>query len=380
MKKIFTLALLATFALVSCNPNNKPGGDDPNPIQPCDQHDVDYVLSETSGIYYGNSYSASENVYNYALVLANQVNIYDIFNGDVKLAPNSQYLFLDFYSEVASSKLSLEFKVPSGVYELDVEDTTNANTVGGYYTSLVTTDDESVNAEIPFVSGTVTVTDALIDAVLVAEDGKTYHVQCPNKIIDNSKSYGNSALDSVYSTLEGDKVVDFTGEDVEIFGLNEGDYILVGKNLWSIFVDNYATAEELYLTILVDANKANPEGVYPISGDASQDCALFGYVDPYYETNGSSWYQFDEDGNVIGYAPLKEGSATITKVDEEVYTIAVTAKDDKGNTISGTCTAATTWVEMEPYSLKNLSTASKAMQIKKHLAPRKAKHALVVKR
>ena len=378
MKKIFTLALLAAFALVSCNPNNKPGGEDP--IQPCDQHDVDYILSETSGIYYGNSYSASENVYNYALVLANQVNIYDIFNGDVKLAPNSQYLFLDFYSEVASSKLSLEFKVPSGVYELDVEDTTNANTVGGYYTSLVTTDDESVNAEIPFVSGTVTVTDALIDAVLVAEDGKTYHVQCPNKVIDNSKSYGNSALDNEYSTLEGDKVVDFTGEDVEIFGLNEGDYILVGKNLWSVFVDNYATAEQIFLNILVDANKANPEGVYPISGDISKDCALFGYVDPYYETNGSGWYQFDDAGEVIGYAPLKEGSATITKVDEEVYTIAVTAKDDKGNTISGTCTAATTWVEMEPYSLKNLSTASKAMQIKKHLAPRKAKRALVVKR
>ena len=175
-------------------------------------------------------------------------------------------------------------------------------------------------------------------------------------------------------------MVDFTGEDVEIFGLNEGDYILVGKNLWSVFVDNYATAEELYLTILVDANKANPEGVYPISGDASQDCALFGYVDPYYETNGSSWYQFDDNGNVLGYAPLKEGSATITKVDEEVYTVTVTAKDDKGNTISGTCTAATTWIEMEPYSLKNLSTASKAMQIKKHLAPRKAKRALVVKR
>ena len=123
MKKIFTLALLAVFALVSCTPNSK------DPVDPypeaCDKHDVDYILSETSGIYYGNSYSASENVYNYALVLANQVNIYDIFNGEVKLAPNSQYLFLDFYAEVASSKLSLEFKVPSGVYELDVEDTTH---------------------------------------------------------------------------------------------------------------------------------------------------------------------------------------------------------------------------------------------------------------
>ena len=378
MKKIFTLALLAAFALVSCNLNNNQP--DPDPVQPCDQHDVDYVLSETSGIYYGNSYSASESVYNYALVLSNQANIYDIFNGEVEVVSNSQYLFLDFYSEVASSKLSLEFKVPSGVYELDVEDTTNANTVGGYYTYLVTTDDESVNAEISFVSGTVTVTDALIDAVLVAEDGKTYHVQCPNNVVDNSKSYGNSALDSIYSTLEGDKAVDFTGEDIEIFGLNEGDYLQIGKNLWSVFVDNYATSEEIYLNILVDASKANPEGTYSISNDVSQDCILLGYVDPYYETNGSSWYLFDEAGDVVGYAPLKEGSATITKVDEEVYTITVTAKDDKGNTISGTCTAATTWVEMEEWSLKSLSSASKAMQTKKTLAPRKAKRALVVKR
>ena len=63
MKKIFTLALLAVFALVSCTPNSK------DPVDPypeaCDKHDVDLILSEVGGTYFDVLYSEVPGSYNY---------------------------------------------------------------------------------------------------------------------------------------------------------------------------------------------------------------------------------------------------------------------------------------------------------------------------
>lgn len=86
MKKFFALALLAAVALVGCNPNTPNEG-----TKPAEQN-VHYDLNEVSGLYYGNQYSASEDVYDYGLVLSNQSNVYDLYSGAVVLLPNSQYL------------------------------------------------------------------------------------------------------------------------------------------------------------------------------------------------------------------------------------------------------------------------------------------------
>ena len=199
MKKIFTLALLAVFALVSCTPNSK------DPVVPypeaCDKHDVDLITSEVCGMYYHNEYSESETSYDYNIVLSNQTNVFDLYSGGVDVKPGNAYLWLDIYSDTPAPNYSASFKVPNGTYTLDVENTTNVGTVSAEYSSLAIIDAEgAVEAEVYFVSGTVTVTDHIIDAMLIDEEGKVYHVQGVNKTVDNSNSYGNQQYEGQATT------------------------------------------------------------------------------------------------------------------------------------------------------------------------------------
>ena len=375
MKKVFALALLAAVAFVGCNP------DTPNEGAPCAEHDVDYVLNEVSGIYYSNQYTAFEDVFNYGLVLSNQSNVYDLYSGAVVLLPNSQYLFLDLYSSAASPNHSITFKVPNGVYSLDVENSTAANSAGYEYTQLYVTNEED-GVETFFKSGTVTVTDDLIEVLLVGEDDKTYHIKAPNKLVDNTYNWGNGSLTGEFSTLTSDLQVPFNNvDDLEIYGDNYGDYMFVGKNLWLVYLDDWATGDEFSLFIHADASKSAPVGTFPILADVSKEAALTGYVDSDGSAQGSCYYKLDEESNVVGFAPLKSGTVTISVNEEGVATAQVEAKDDKGNTLSGTCvTDYVTFNGPEGATLFSVSNKVKRVN-KKVLAPRaKVKPTMVLKK
>ena len=382
MKKFFTLALLAAVAFVGCNPSddsNKGGGNDP--IEPCTQHDVDYVLNEVSGIYYSNLYSASEDVFNYGLVLSNQPNVYDIFSGAVTLLPNSQYLFLDLYTKTASSNHSISFKMPNGVYNLDLESSSAENTAGYEFTNLFVTSSED-GVETFFKSGTVTVTDDLIEAMLIGEDDKVYHIQAPNKLIDNTNNWGNGSLTGEFSTLASDLQVPFNNvDDLEIYGDNYGDYMCVGKNLWLVYLDDWATGDEFMLFIHADVSKSAPIGTFPILADVSKEATLTGYIDSDGSAQGSFYYKLDENSEVVGFAPLKSGTVTISVNEEGVATAQVEAKDDKGNTLSGTCvTDYVTFYGPEEVSLFSVTNKMKRAN-KKVLAPRaKVKPVMALKK
>lgn len=343
---------------------------------------VEYALNEVSGLYYGNQYSASEDVFDYGLVLSNQSNVYDLYSGAVVLLPNSQYLFLDLYSAVASPNHSVTFKVPNGVYNLDLECSATANTANYEYTNLYVTN-ESDGVETFFKSGTVTVTDDLIEAVLVGEDDKTYHITAPNKLVDNTNNWGNGSSTGEFSTLTGDLQVPFDNVDaLEIYGDNYGDCLCVGKNLWVVYIDDYATGDEFSLFIHADLSKSAPIGTFPILADVSKEAALTGYIDSDGSGQGSFYYKLDENFEVVGFAPLKSGTVTISVNEEGVATAQVEAKDDKGNTLSGTC--VTDYVTIN--GLEGASTFSAVPKMVKRghkvsLAPRaKVKPTMVLKR
>lgn len=382
MKKFFALALLAAVAFVGCNPSddsNKGGGNDP--IEPCTQHDVDYVLNEVSGIYYSNLYSASEDVFNYGLVLSNQPNVYDIFSGAVTLLPNSQYLFLDLYTKTASSNHSISFKMPNGVYNLDLESSSAENTAGYEFTNLFVSSSED-GVETFFKSGTVTVTDDLIEAMLIGEDDKVYHIQAPNKLIDNTNNWGNGSLTGEFSTLNGNLQVPFNNvDDLEVYGECYGDYMCVGKNLWLVYLDDWASGDEFMLFIHADTSKSAPVGTFPILADISKEATLTGYIDSDGSSQGSFYFKSDESYEIVGYAPLKSGSVTISVNEEGVATAQVEAKDDKGNTLSGTCvTDYVTFYGPEEVSLFSVTNKMKRAN-KKVLAPRaKVKPVMALKK
>ncbi|MBR6655175.1 MAG: hypothetical protein IKL20_01040 [Alistipes sp.] len=380
MKKFFTLALLAAVAFVGCNPDTPNEG--AKPIEPCAEHDVDYVLNEVSGLYYGNQFSASEDVFDYGLVLSNQPDVYDLMSGSVTILPNSQYLFLDLYSTVASPNFSATFKVPNGVYNLDVECSTAANTANYEYTNLYVTN-ETEGVETFFKSGTVTVTDDLIEVLLVGEDDKTYHIKAPNKLVDNTKTWGNGQMTGEFSTLTADLQVPFADAEAnEFYAEYWSDYLCVGKNLWLVYVDDYATGDEFLFMLLADASKPAPVGTFPISGDVSKEIALTGYVDSEGNSQGSWWFKLDENYEVIGLAPLKSGSISISADEEGVLTAQIDTKDDKGNSLSGTCVTANVYVD-DPYALSTFSAVPKMVKRghKVSLAPRaKVKPTMVLKK
>ena len=342
---------------------------------------VKYALNEVSGLYYGNQYTTSEDVFNYGLVLSNQSNVYDLFSGAVVILPNSQYIFLDLYSSVASPNHSVTFKVPNGVYNLDLENSTAANTAGAEYTELFVTN-ETESVETFFKSGTVTVTDDLIEVLLVGEDDKTYHIKAPNKLVDNTYNWGNGSLTGEFSTLTSDLQVPFNNvDDLEIYGDNYGDYMFVGKNLWLVYLDDWATGDEFSLFIHADASKSAPIGTFPILADLSKEAALTGYIDSEGSGQGSFYYKLDENSEVVGFAPLKSGTVTISVNEEGVATAQVEAKDDKGNTLSGTCvTDYVTFNGPEGATLFSVSNKVKRVN-KKVLAPRaKVKPTMVLKK
>ena len=377
MKKILTSVLLAALALVSCTPDSK----DPVVPQPeaCDKHDVDLITTEVCGMYYHNDYSESENSYNYGIVLCNHTGVYDLYTGGVDVKPNETYVFLDLFSDVVAPNKSASFKVPNGTYTVDVEDTTNPGTVNAEYSSIVVLDAEGlVETEVLLAGGTVTVTDHIIDAMLLDEEGKVYHIQGVNKTVDNSGAYGAMQLDGYpTTTLTGDHAMNFSA-GAFVYADNYGDYFYVNKNMWYITVLDEVNLYEVPLMLLVDPAKETPAGTYEIGGNVNNEVALFGYMDPYYGSAVGCWLvQYTPDYELGAMAALKSGKVTVA-IEGDNATVTIDAVDEAGHKVTGTCVApfeiSTGW------SVKKLSTASKFVHAQKNLAPRKVKPAMVVKR
>ena len=379
MKKLFTLALLAVFALVSCTPNSK------DPVDPypeaCDKHDVDLITSEVCGMYFHNNYSESENSYDYNVVLCNHTGVYDLYTGGVDVKPSEAYLFLDIYSDVAAPNKSASFKIPNGTYTVDPQNTTNVGTVAVEYSSLVILDAEGlVETEVLFASGTVTVTDSVIDAMLIGEDGKVYHVQGVNKTVDNSSAYGAMQLDGYpTTTLTGDHAMNFSADGSFIYADNYDDYFFINKNLWVVSLLDEVSLYETQLMVLVDPAKELPAGTYQISDDINKEVALFGYMDPYYGSAVGCWMiQYDENYEMAALAALKSGQVSIAFAGETA-TVSVDAVDEAGNKVTGTCVAP--YEAAGGWSISKFSSVSKFAQVKKSLAaPRKVKAAEMLKK
>ena len=377
MKKIFASVLLAALALVGCNPNS--GEPTPQP-QACDQHDVDLIMTEVGGMYYHNNYSESENSYDYNVVLCNHTKVYDLYTGGIDVKAGNAYLFLDIYSDTAAPNYSASFKIPNGTYNVDPQNTTNPGTVATEYSSIAIIDAEGlVEAEVMLTSGTVTVTDHLIDAIIIGDDGKVYHVQGVNKTVDNSESYGAMQLDGYpTTTLEADHAMNFTAEGAFVYADNYEDYFIIGKNLWVISVLDEVTLYETQLMLLVDPSKELPAGKYAISGDINKEVALFGYMDPYYGSAVGCWMiQYDENYDLGGMAALKSGNITVA-FEGETATVTIDAVDEAGHKVTGTCVAP--YEAAGGWSVSKLSAASKFAKVNKNLAPRKVKPAMVAKR
>lgn len=290
-----------------------------------------------SGVYFGNDYGATENDYNYSLVLSSRVHALDIITGEANIVEGHKYLFIDLYSSVPSENYNINFTVPQGEYLFDNEDSAVAGTVGARFTSYFdATGSEGV--EVFFVSGKVVVSENRIEANFIGEDGKEYVFYTDQTYIDNMPYFVGSGQMGDFTTLTSDLEIPFTSPSLYAEGY--GDYYIIGKDLWVISIDDYSgTWHNLVVEVLVPMGTDIPEGEFIVSSDLSlEQMMLPGFVNSYGDTMWS-WYFEREGYDVIGKAQIVDGKMTITDNGDGTHTANINFVDTLGHTISGECTA-----------------------------------------
>lgn len=307
--------------------------------EPEPQPDPDAVeLPYLSAVYYGNMYGATENDYNYSLVLGTMEKVIDLITGEYSIYANSTYLLVDLFSDQPSENYTLSFDVPAGEYVFDPDNTCQAGTFTAEYSYLYVTDEEQ-GYEIHLTEGKVTVTEEGITAELTAEDGTEYKFHTPVVSVDNTDMFEAEGAMGVFSTLEGDLEIPF--EEPSLYAECYDDYFVVGKNSWLMYIDDYATSHSLILEVLAPFEDEVPVGEFKVTTDPTLDHVILpGFV----TTSGEamlSWYvEYGEDGyETVGMAPIVDGTVTITDNGDETYTAVCDLVDDLGNKITGVCTS-----------------------------------------
>lgn len=315
------------------------GAEAVKPNVPSDAIELPYL----SAIYFGNEYGATEDDYNYSLVLATHSAVYDIITGEMNLYEEQMYLFIDLYAAVPSERYNIEFNIPNGTYELDLEDSAKAGTIGAYYTYLYDTTDVSqdVYTEVYFVDGSVVVDNGLIVATFTDESGAEHKFVCPQSYVDNRELFvGDWAYHGEYFTfLTADKEVDL--QNTRITATCMGDYFVVGKNYWVLSitgVDNDIYTD-FQVELLVPFEDEYPVGEFPVSSDLDlEQMALPSFINSYGVTEWS-WYHWDG-----GRAPIVGGQFKFIDNGDNTMTVVMDLVDDLGYKITGECSA-----EMEIY-------------------------------
>lgn len=319
-------------------------------------------LPYLSAVYYGNQYGASENDYNYSLVLATSENVIDIITGEYTIYADNTYLLLDLFSDQPSPNYTLSFNVPVGEYELDLNNTCVAGTIGAEYTYLYVTG-ETEGIETHFVSGKVIVTEEDINVELVAEDGTEYKFHTPAVSVDNHDLFNPEGLMGEFSSLEGDLEIAFGNPSLYAEGY--GDYFVVGKNSWIMYIDDYDTYQSVILELLIPYEDEIPAGEFKVTTDLTNEHIILpGYVTTSGEAMWSWYVAYGDDGyETVGQAPIVDGTVTITDNGDETFTAVCDLVDDLGNKITGECTAY--FETVSPYYRK--AAADTPARVKHHV-------------
>lgn len=291
------------------------------------------LLPYLSGIYFGDM-DCGDGCYNYNVVLATAENVLDVVTGDYYIAEGNKYLFLDIFASEPSANYNAQFAVPEGTYTFDVENTAMAGTVGAEYSYFydATAEGEQVN----FTEGVVVVSKEYIEATFKSAEGKEYHYYTVTTSVDNRPLFKGNGKSGVFSTLEDNLVMEF--ESPSLYAECYYDYYVIGKDMWILYIDDYATSQGLVMELLVPMGEA-PVGKFPVCSDLTKErMALPGFVDGY----GDAWWSwlFIYDGYaVVGEAPVVSGDLEIVDDGVGTYTATFSFVDDKGFTISGSCTS-----------------------------------------
>ena len=116
---------------------------------------------------------------------------------------------------------------------------------------------------------------------------------------------------------------------------------MFGKQSWTLYVEDRATGDNLYLNLLANSAEAMPTGRFVVSYDISKEqMVLPGFLGYEYIGVWSWYYLYDDYRDILGSAPLVDGEMTIEDNGNGTYTLTIDFVDDCGNKITGVCVSA----------------------------------------
>lgn len=320
--------------------------------QPETQYDVDITVPYLNGTYYG-SYGGS-NGYNYYIYLSEMGLV-----GEDTLKEGDGHCYrLDLYSSVMATDDPAI--LPQGVYTVDLSDSGAAGTCGITYSFHI----NIVNGEISgsmdgLESGTITVTENRVEAILELYSGQVHRVVYEGSL-ELDYEEGGVSYDSV-STLEGDLSLNYESDYIvaETYGDEEG----IGCNWWYVYMYetvNWDTQEisghGFNIELFVDPAAEDITGTYVALTNENIDNPAGTFIPGAYDIEGYSiypYYSWYITGDYSSFAPVMDGTITITADADGVYTFTFDCVDDAGNAITGQ-----TWGYAELYN-ETLSTVAK---------------------
>lgn len=320
--------------------------------QPESQYDVDITVPYLNGTYYG-SYEGSKG-YNYYIYLSDM----GLIGEDYFAAGDGHIYRLDLYSSTAAD--ADPAVLPHGTYEVDVNDSANPGTCGVTYSFHVNIVNGEVSGGMDAIDGgTITVTDNRVEAILELSSGKVHRIVYEGSL-ELGYEEGGPTFDSV-STLEGDLAINCESDYIvaETYGDEEG----VGCNLWYVYIYenvNWDTQEitghGFNIELLVDPAAEDIVGTYAVLTEDNIDNPAGTFIPGAYDSDGYSiypYYTWYITGDYTSFAPILDGTITITADADGVYTFTFDCVDDAGNAITGQ-----TWGYAELYN-ETLSAAAK---------------------
>ena len=286
--------------------------------------DVEFEVKSLDGSYYLDKLENAD-THNYNLTLSDKG-----YNQSGNLYADASYYILDIYVDTPAE--GGVATLPAGEYYLAAGNATGV--INNGYSKFV--DTHNGGSTLLFTDARLIVGEGTLEAYITLENGKVHHLTYEGSlVVEPYKADDNSG----YSTLRRDYSFDISG------GLFVGAY--VGNMYYSnadtcqvyLFEDlDVVTGEERGDEFQLDLQL--PRGTTDICGTYTPGTSaghfLIGSVEnlgdgQYMQTN--TWYM---TAGYLDFAPLIDGTITVTKDDADVYTFVIDCVDDEGHKISGT--------------------------------------------
>ncbi|MBQ8366948.1 MAG: BACON domain-containing protein [Alistipes sp.] len=261
-----------------------------------------------------------DGVYNYYITLS------DAAEEDVL---GAAYYRFDLYSATLDTDNP---RVPVGTYAFDIEDSYADGTMGVSYTYMEMKTTDGVVVWLGSEGGTLTVTETGIEATINYDDGSTHTITYT----------GDLSIElpepEPISSLTADVAVNVTNATI-VTSACYGDIYGTGAQYWLINImedATYGNGVYVQLDLLATSNESYV-GTYTASNQFGAGTFTPGIVGDY--GNASSWYYHQQYYVKDTWAPLADGTITVTDNGDGTKSFTFDCTDGLGHAVKGTIVA-----------------------------------------